>query len=119
VRLESLQKALLLGKHSLLAHESRLLIGFADRAFAFLEIIVAGVGDDFASIDFGNARDNAIHELAIMRGHQERTGVALQEFFEPDDGFDVGGGSWANPNPSPATNQIKVARVSQRNTNAQ
>ena len=34
-------------------------------------------------------RDDAVHELAIVRGHQQRAGIALQELLQPDDGFDI------------------------------
>ena len=34
-------------------------------------------------------RDHAVHELAIVRRHQQRAGPRLQERLEPDDRFDV------------------------------
>jgi hypothetical protein len=67
---EAVYEALLLGEHRLLAREGGLLVGFADGAFAFVEIVVAGVGDDFAGVDFGDFGDDAVHELAVVRGHQ-------------------------------------------------
>ncbi len=89
VGFEALDEALLLGEHGLLAGEGRLLIVLADGAFALVEIVVAGVGDDLARIDLGDFGDDAVHELAIVRGHQQRAGVALEELLQPDDGFDV------------------------------
>src|ERR1035437_10167002 len=89
VRLEALDEALLLGQHGLLAGERRLLIVLADGALALVEIVVAGVGDDLAGIDLGDFGDDAVHELAVVRGHQQRTGVTLEELLQPDDGLDV------------------------------
>ena len=34
-------------------------------------------------------RDDAVHELAIVRRHQQRAGARLQERLEPDDRLDV------------------------------
>ena len=89
VRPEALDEALLLGQHGLLPRERRLLIGLADGALALVEIVVAGVGDDLAGIDLGDLRDDAVHELAVVRGHQQRAGEGLEELLQPDDGFDV------------------------------
>ena len=33
--------------------------------------------------------DDAVHELAVVRGHEQRAGQRLQERFEPDDRLDV------------------------------
>ena len=89
VRPEAVDEALLLGQHGLLPREGRLLIGLADGALALVEIVVAGVGDDLAGIDLGDLRDDAVHELAIVRGHQQRAGIGLEELLQPDDGFDI------------------------------
>ena len=67
---EAVDEALLLGEHGLLAGERGLLIVLADGALALVEIVVAGVGDDLAGIDLGDFGDDAVHELAIVRGHQ-------------------------------------------------
>ena len=72
VRAEAVDEALLLGEHGLLAGEGGLLIGLADGALALVEIVVAGVGDDLAGIDLGDLGDDAVHELAVVRGHQQR-----------------------------------------------
>ncbi len=86
---EAVDEALLLGEHGLLARESGLLIGLADGALALVEIVIAGVGDDLAGVDFGDLRNDAVHEFAIVRGHQERAGIRLEELLQPDDGFEV------------------------------
>ena len=40
-------------------------------------------------IDFGDLRNHAVHELAIVRGHQQRALERFQKLLQPDDGFDV------------------------------
>ena len=89
MRLEAIDEALFLGEHGLLPREGRLLIGLADGALALVEIVIAGVGDDLAGIDLGDLRDDAVHELAVVRGHQQRAGIGLEELLQPDDGFDI------------------------------
>jgi len=89
VRLEALDEALLFRQHGLLSRERRLLVTFADIALAFVEIIVAGVDSDLARVDFRDFRDDAVHEFAIMRGHEKRALEALEELLKPDDGFEI------------------------------
>ena len=86
---EAVNETLLLGEHRLLAGESRLLIGLANGALALVEIVVARVGDDFAGIDLGDLRYDAVHELAVVRGHQQSAGVELEELLQPDDRLNV------------------------------
>src|SRR5262245_40952978 len=50
---KALDKPLLLGEHGLLSRISGLAVGLADRAFAFVEVVVAGVRRDFATVDLG------------------------------------------------------------------
>ena len=89
VRPEAIDEALLLGQHGLLPRKRRLLIGLADGALALVEIVVAGVGDDLAGIDLGDLGDDAVHELAVVRGHQQRARKGLEKLLQPDDGFDI------------------------------
>ena len=72
---ETIDKTLFLGEHRLLAREGRLLIRFADGALALIEVVIAGVDDDLAGIDLRDFRDDAVHELAIVRGHQKSAGI--------------------------------------------
>ena len=72
VRPEAIDEALFLGQHGLLPRERRLLVGLADGALALVEIVIARVSDDLAGIDFGDLRHDAVHELAVVRGHQQR-----------------------------------------------
>ena len=53
---EAVDEALLLGEHGLLPRESRLLIGLADGALALVEIVIAGIRNDFARVDLGDLR---------------------------------------------------------------
>ena len=70
VGLEALDKTLFLGEHGLLARKRCLLIGLANRALPFIEIVVTRVSDDLSGVDLGDLRNKPIHELAVMRGHQ-------------------------------------------------
>ena len=89
VRGEPLDETLLLGQHRLLARVRRLAIGLANRALALVEVVVARIHRDLAAVDLGDLRDDAVHELAVVRRHQQRARPRLQEAFEPDDRFDV------------------------------
>jgi hypothetical protein len=89
VGLEAFDEALLLGQHRLLARERRLLVGLANRPLALVEVVVARVHRHFAGVDLGDLVDDAVHELAVVRGHQQRAGERLQELLEPDDRLDV------------------------------
>ena len=66
--------ALLLGEHGLLSRIGRLTVGLANRPLAFVEVVVPGVGGDLTAIDLGDARDDAVHELAVVRRHEQRCG---------------------------------------------
>ena len=46
------------------------------RALALVEVVVAGVDGDLAAVDLGDLRDDAVHELAVVRGHQQRARAA-------------------------------------------
>ena len=82
-------EALLLGQHGLLTRVGRLAVRLAERALALVEVVVAGVDRDLAAIDLGDLRHDAVHELAVVRCHQQRTRQRLQERLEPDDRLDV------------------------------
>ena len=86
---EALDEPLLLGQHRLLARVGGLAVRFADRALALVEIVVARVHRDLAVVDLGDLRDDAVHELAVVRRHEQRAGSRFQEAFEPDDRLDV------------------------------
>ena len=89
VRGEALDEALLLGEHRLLTRVGGLAVGLADGALALVEVVVAGIGGDLAAVDLGDAGHDPVHEVAVVRRHQERAGPLLQERLEPDDRFDV------------------------------
>ena len=89
MRREALDEALLLGEHRLLARVRGLAVRLADGALALVEVIVAGVGRDLPAVDLGDLRHDAVHELAVVRRHQQRAVERLQEALEPDDRLDV------------------------------
>ena len=89
VRREALDEALFLGQHRLLARVRRLAVRLADAALALVEVVVAGVDGDLAAVDLGDAVDDPVHEVAVVRRHEERAGKRLEEGLEPDDRFDV------------------------------
>ena len=68
---EAVDESLLLCQHGLLPGESGLLIGGANVALAFVEIIVAGVSDDLASIYLSDPGYKPVHKFAVMRCHQQ------------------------------------------------
>ena len=86
---EAIDEPLLFREHRLLARVGRFAVRLADRALALVEIVVAGVRRDLAAVDLGDARDDAVHEIAVVGGHQQRARPRLQERFEPDDRLDV------------------------------
>ena len=88
-RLEALDEADLLGQHRLLALELGLLLLLGDRALLLVEFVVAGIGGQRAAIDLDDLVDDAVHELAVVRGHQQRAVKALQEVLQPDQAFEV------------------------------
>ncbi len=89
VRPEAVYKALLLCQHGLLPRKRRLLVGLANGALALVEIVIAGVGDNFTRIDFRNLRNDAVHEFAVVRSHHQRTRERFEELLQPDDRLDV------------------------------
>src|SRR5262249_58210315 len=82
-RLEPLDEADLLGEHRLLALELRLLLRLAERALLLVELVVARVGRERAAIDLDHLADDAVHELAVVRGHHERALIAFEELLQP------------------------------------
>ena len=86
---EALDEALLLGQHGLLARVGRLAVGLADLPLALVEVVVAGVGGDLAAVDLRDARHHAVHELAVVRRHEEGGGQRVEERLEPHDRLDV------------------------------
>ena len=88
-RLEALDESDLLGQHRLLALELRLLLLFAERPLLLVEFVVAGIGRQRPAVDLDDLADDAVHEGAVVRGHQQRALVALQELLQPDQALDV------------------------------
>jgi len=49
----------------------------------------AGETDQLAAIELDNARGHAIEENAIMGDHDDGTGIATQQLFEPENAVDI------------------------------
>ena len=88
-RLELVDECLLLGEHRLLARVLRFALRGEDGALLVVKVVVAGEGRQIATVDVDDLRHEAVHELAIVRRHDERAVEVPKEAFEPDDGFDV------------------------------
>ncbi len=88
-RLEALNEFDLFRQHGLLALELRLLLLLAERALRLVEFVVAAIGSQRATVDLHHLGDDAVHELAVMRGHQQRAIIALEEGFQPDQAFQI------------------------------
>ena len=88
-RLEALDELDLLGEHRLLALELRLLLGLGQRALLLVELEVAGICGQCAAVDLHHLGDDAVHELAVVRGHQQCALVALEELLQPDEALQV------------------------------
>ena len=86
---EALDEAAFLGEHRLLARVRRLAVRVAERPLAFVEVVVPRVQRDLAVVDLGDLRHDAVHELPIVRRHQQRAGPGRQELLQPDDRLDV------------------------------
>ena len=55
-----------------------------------VKVIIAAVGGDSAVTDLDDASHQAIHELAIVAGHDHGTGeLGRQPALQPDDRFDI------------------------------
>ena len=89
VRRKAVDEPLLLREHRLLPRVRRLAVRLADGALALVEVVVARIGRDLAAVDLRDLRDDAVHELAVVRGHQQAAGARFQELLEPDDRLDV------------------------------
>ena len=88
-RLEALDELDLLGEHRLLALELGLLLVLGLRALLLVEFVVAGIRRQRAAVDLHHLGDDAVHELAVVRGHQQRALIALEELLQPDEALQV------------------------------
>jgi hypothetical protein len=55
-----------------------LAVRLPNRALALVEVVIPRVRRDFAILDLGDLRDDAVHELAVVGGH-EREALSLQQ----------------------------------------
>ena len=88
-RLEPLDELDFLGQHGLLALVLRLALLFAERALLVVEIEIARIGDQRAGVDLHHLADDAVHERAVVRGHQQGAVIALEEGLQPDQAFQI------------------------------
>src|SRR5579883_3368041 len=82
---KALDEAHLLGEHRLLSF----VFGLAATGFlgarALIEVVIARVGADLATVDFDDLLDHAVHHVAVVTGHQYGAGIAAEEALEPED----------------------------------
>ena len=88
-RLEALDELDFLGKHRLLTLELGLLLLLVQRALLLVELVAARVCRQRPAIDLHHLGDDAVHELAVVRGHQQCALIALEEFLHPDEALQV------------------------------
>ena len=88
-RLEALDEADLLGQHRLLTVELGLLLLLVQRPLLLVERMVARVRGERAAVDLHDLGDDAVHELAVVRGHQQNPLIASEKVFEPDEALEV------------------------------
>ena len=88
-RLEALDEFDFLGEHGLLAFELRLLLLFVERALLFVEFVIARKRGERAAVDLDDLADDAVHEFAVMRGHQQEALIAFEELLQPDQAFEI------------------------------
>jgi len=87
--LEPLDKLDFLGEHCLLTLELRLRLLFVLRALLLVEHVVASIGRQCSAVDLHHLGDDAVHELAVVRRHQQHALIGFEEFLQPDQAFQV------------------------------
>ena len=88
-RLETLDELDLLRQHGLLALELRLLLTLVQGALLLIEFVVSGIVVELARLDLHDLGDDAVHELAVVRGQHEHAVIVLQELLQPDQAFEI------------------------------
>src|SRR5882757_931238 len=88
-RLEALDELDFLGQHRLLALELGLLLLLVQRALLLVEFVVAGICGEPTAVDLHDLADDAVHELAVVRGHQQHAFIPFQELLQPDQAFEI------------------------------
>ncbi|OPZ57390.1 MAG: hypothetical protein BWY87_01642 [Deltaproteobacteria bacterium ADurb.Bin510] len=87
---ETGDELLFLGQHVLLAAVAGQQLLAPDLALALVEVVVAAIGRDGLVRDLDDAVDRAVHEVAVVAGHEQRALVFGREpVLEPDDRLDV------------------------------
>ena len=73
----------------LLAFIHRLLLRQTGGALYFKRTVVAGVLEHALLFDMNNFIDDRIEEVAVVRDQDQRALIALQPFFQPDNGIEI------------------------------
>ena len=67
----------------------RLALLFAERALLLIKIEIARIGDQRPGIDFHHLAYDPVHESTVVRGHQQRAVIGLEEALQPNQTFQV------------------------------
>ena len=86
---EASDESFFLGEHRLLTVDRALRLDVEERPLLDVVLVVAAEDGQLAAVDLDDLADDAVHELAIVRGEDERAVVVLEERLEPDDRLDV------------------------------
>ena len=73
----------------LLAFVHRLLLRQTGGALYFKRTVDAGVLEHALLFDMNNFIDDRIEEVAVVRDQDQRALIALQPFFQPDNGIEI------------------------------
>ena len=73
----------------LLAFIHRLLLRQTGGALYFKRTVVAGVLEHALLFDMNNFINDRIEEVAVVRDQDQRALIALQPFFQPDNGIEI------------------------------
>src|SRR5687767_9574815 len=60
-----------------------------DRALLLVKIVVARVALDLAAVDFDDLLHDAVHHVAVVARHEDRTAIVAEETLEPEDRLDI------------------------------
>src|SRR5512133_2929748 len=87
--LELGDKSLFLCQHCLLALEAAFGLCGPQTTLLQVEIVVAGKHGDVPTVDLDHLTDDAVQELPIVRGHDQRTFEALEKALQPENRLDI------------------------------
>ena len=88
-RLEPLDERDLLLQHRLLPLVLCRRVTVGDGALADIELVIAGVSGQLAVVDLDDLADHPVHELAVVRGHENGALEAFEEVLQPDERLQI------------------------------